>query len=188
MLSNIPSKRSSLFISVSLSVGLLSGCFESSPNADLEQFVIDVASKPTGIIEPIPEFSKYESFHYRAFTLRSPFSLPSGLNPEPVIDIIGTVEPDSNRTKEILESYSLDELMMVGTIKRNDGKLWAFIRTSDDLIYRVCGGNYIGKNNGRIIHVSETLIKITEIIPNGFGGWAERSVIVALQDLEDLKK
>ena len=41
-------------------------------------------------------------------------------------------------------------------------------------------GNYMGQNDGRITHVTETKISMTELVSDGQGGWIERPASIAL--------
>ena len=41
---------------------------------------------------------------------------------------------------------------------------------------------YLGKNHGRIVATTETKIAITEIVPNGVGGWIERPRTIKLTE------
>ena len=91
------------------------------------------------------------------------------------------LSPDPNRTPEFLESFPLDTLRMVGTLSQGE-YLWALIRTPDSTIQRVSEGNYMGQNYGKVVQVSDGDIKLTEIVPDGYGGWRERASSVALSE------
>ena len=54
----------------------LAGCGSSSDFDDLRSYMDEVRAKPKGAIEPLPTFQPYESFTYRAASLRSPFQPP----------------------------------------------------------------------------------------------------------------
>ena len=150
---------------------------------DLEQYVGEVKSRKAYNIDPPPEVKPYKNFEYAADDERDPFD-PGELaakvakqtqpsNPQ--------LSPDPNRTPEFLESFPLDTLRMVGTLSQGE-YLWALIRTPDSTIQRVSEGNYMGQNYGKIVQVSDVDIKLTEIIPDGYGGWRERASSVALSE------
>jgi type IV pilus assembly protein PilP len=42
-------------------------------------------------------------------------------------------------------------------------------------------GNYIGRNDGRIVSIAERQIDVTEIVPTGDGGWIERPQTLTMQ-------
>ena len=70
---------------------------------------------------------------------------------------------------------------MVGTLERN-GHAWALVRMSDSTIHRVKPGNYIGQNYGKITKITESEVDVTEIVPDGLGGWMERQATLALSE------
>ena len=90
-------------------------------------------------------------------------------------------QPDLDRNREELEQYALDSLRMVGTLDR-DGTVWAIVRSPDSIIHRISVGNYMGKNHGKIIGISEDRIELMEIIPDGLGGFEERDAALALAE------
>jgi type IV pilus assembly protein PilP len=156
-----------------LSLVILVGCGESNIE-DLESFVRDTSDKPRGRIKALPEFQPYSSFAYSASGLRSPFESPMSF--DEVSDIgLDTVEaPDENRKKMVLESFSLGELTLVGTLSKNTATLKALVKTSSGSVHVLEEGQFIGKNNGRVIRVAESKIDIVEVVPNGNGGWISR--------------
>jgi len=163
-------------------IGLLTGCGEGL--GDLRQFVQQVRAKPPGRIEPIPEFTPYQNFEYTSHDLRDPFKLVDFRRPEQLEEEIAELgpglRPDIERVKEPLEDFPLDTLRLKGTIDDKDGIKWGLIFAPDNTIHRVIEGNYLGQNHGRIISVSDQIIELTEIVPDGLGNYIERSSAVAL--------
>lgn len=150
-------------------------------NDDLDRYINDVKARPGGRIEPLPEITPYEVFTYVADAegVRSPFvpDTPQAAAAGPG----GGIRPDSNRSREFLENFSLDTLNMVGTL--NIGQtMYGLVQTSDGLIHRVVPGNYLGQNDGRITAITESEINIVEIIADGIGGYIERDAAVSLSD------
>lgn len=150
---------------------------------DLRAYVEATKAKPGGRVEPIPEVKPFESFVYQVAGRKSPFepwtANTSGSRKNAVP---GTgPAPDDNRRKEALESFPLDTLRMVGTLAQKDG-MWAIVKAPDGLVYRVTRNNYMGQNHGRVTRVSEDRIDLTEIIPDGLGGWQERQAGLALAE------
>jgi type IV pilus assembly protein PilP len=70
---------------------------------------------------------------------------------------------------------------MVGTM-RIKGQYYGLVRASDGLVHRVLPGNYLGQNEGRIIRIEPSKISITEIVPDGLGGFIERAAGLALDE------
>lgn len=159
---------------------LLAGC--SGGMDDLRNFVEQEKAKKPGPIEPLPQIQPYENFTYQAHELRSPFvpvtptvSAPSGGTGD------SGIAPDPNRNREFLESFPLDSLDMVGTLTYQ-GRQYALVRDPEGAVHRVSEGNYMGQNYGKITEITASEIRLTEIVPDGLGGWMERQSAVALDD------
>ncbi len=152
---------------------LLGGC-ERADLSDLERFVIDTKAQSQGKVEPLPEIPPPPVYRYQASGLRDPFQ-PHRARLQAARPQTGGngVHPDLDRPREPLENYPLDALTMVGVL-RNGGETWAVIRAPDNILYRVRVGNHLGQNHGRITAITDTEVKIVEIVPDGAGGWMER--------------
>ncbi len=154
---------------------VLGGC-ERADLSDLERFVIETKAQSKGKVEPLPEIPPPPVYHYQASGLRDPFqphhARLQSLRPQSDNGDSG-VHPDLNRLPEPLENYPLDSLTMVGVL-RNGGETWAVIRAPDNILYRVRVGNHLGQDHGRIIAITDTEVKIVEIVPDGSGGWMKR--------------
>ena len=161
----------------------LAGCNQGL--GDLQQYVQQVKSQPPGRIEPIPEFQPYQNFEYTSHDLRDPFKLVDfrrpDENPEDIQETASGPRPDMDRVREPLEDFPLDTLRLKGTVTK-DGVKWGLIFAPDNTIHRVVEGNYMGQNHGRIISLSDEVIELTEIVPDGLGNYIERSSAVALID------
>ena len=155
----------------------------SDPTADLEEYVAKVKSQQTSRIDPLPEFKPYESFAYQAADLRDPFTEPAFSHPQAATPQVSNngIKPDFDRPTEPLEEFPLDSLRMVGTLEQNDEN-WALINDTDGTIHRVQPGNYAGQNHGKITRVTEFEVELTEIVPDGIGGWVERQASIAISE------
>ena len=169
-----------LSLSVILLTAALSGCSQSTDTSDLKQFVDRVLSTPRGRIDPIPVFKPYELFSYNASALRSPFALPYNANDLQSVKATTDIRPDPDRAREYLEQFSLDNLVMVGTMQKPGNALWALVRDGNGGVVRVQRGEYMGQNHGRVVGITESKINLIEIVPNGLGGWLERPRALAL--------
>lgn len=161
---------------------MIAGC--SGDNfSDLRSFVQAEKAKPGGRVEPIPEVKPFESFTYKVNGRKSPFQ-PWGLNggaAKASSVSTGGLHPDTSRRREALEAFPLDTLRMVGTLAQKNG-MWAIIKAPDGLVYRVTRNNYLGQNYGRITKISEEKVELTEIVPDGLGGWQERQASLVLAE------
>jgi type IV pilus assembly protein PilP len=156
-----------------VSVGL-TAC--SSADDELTRFIEDTRKEPGGKVDPIPEVKPYETFLYAAADMRSPF-VPGGSSGSG----LGGLRPDSKRNREFLEQFSLDTLKMVGTLKLG-GRMYGLVQTKDGLVHRVSDGNYMGQADGKISDINPAKITLTEIVPDGLGGYMERPAALGLSE------
>lgn len=158
----------------------LSACSNNDEMIELQDYVNSTVNRPPGRIEPIPAFTSYEPFQYSAASLRSPFDAPLDITLI-IRNQSNNVSPDENRPKELLESFPLSSLTMVGTITRNNTD-WVLILDETGLVSRATVGNYLGRNHGRIFEINENQIDLVEIVPTGDGSWMERPQMVMLRN------
>lgn len=169
-------------LALSAVAAALAGCSDN-PTADLVDYAEQVKNQQVSRIEPLPEFKPYESFTYAASDLRDPFTVPTFSNQQALAlpTVSNGIMPDFDRPREPLEEFPLDSLRMVGTLEQNDAN-WALINDTDGTIHRVQAGNYAGQNYGKITRVSEFEVELTEIVPDGIGGWMERQATIAISE------
>lgn len=142
--------------------------------SDLELFVTTTKAQHVAHIPPLKETPKFEHFVYQADLMRSPFVPPSRELTEEVIDTTkNCTQPDLKRRKGRLETYALDNLKMRGTLSESES-IWALVETNDGSVYRLGIGEYLGLYNGRIAKVTQQMVEIIELIPDGSGCWTER--------------
>jgi type IV pilus assembly protein PilP len=153
----------------------LAGC--SNDMDEMHAKIDEIKARPSRGIEPLPEVKPYETFEYAAGDQRSPFE--AGM-PASASSTNG-IRPDSNRPREFLEQFSLDTLRMVGNLKLQ-GRVFGLVQTRDGLVHRVLPGNHLGQNDGRITAIDEGKISLTEIVPDGMGGFIERPAALALSE------
>lgn len=158
---------------------MLSGC-SGGDFSDLQSFMEEVRARPKGSIEPVPKFQPYEAFTYTASAMRSPFQ------PSVKIDILSQhkgskdIKPDETRIKQFLEGFNIEIFEMVGTLS-NDMGLNALVRGAGG-VHRVKVGDYLGRNNGRIVSINDSGVDVIEIVPDGEGGWLERPRSIPLKE------
>jgi len=158
--------RWSIIAAVSLG---LAGC-GSGQHDDLDKFVRDAGQGMRGKVDPLPEVKPYEPFPYEAFNLSDPFQ-PRKLKSSTGGG--GGFQPDLNRRKEPLEAFELEKLKMVGTLQQNR-VIYALVKAPDNSLHRVKIGDHMGVNFGRITHIDEQQVKLTEIIEDSAGDWSEK--------------
>lgn len=159
-------------------VCLLVGSCGGEQHSDLRQFVKESDNLPRGRIPPLPDVKPYEPFNYDAFNLVDPFK-PRKI--EPPKTQTGGIQPDQNRRKEPLEAYPLENLRMVGTLQQNRTH-YALVKSPDNNLFRVRTGNYMGQNFGQVTEISESTIKLKELVQDSAGEWTERISTLNLVD------
>lgn len=157
---------------------VLTACGGES-HSDLRQFVKDSDKLPRGNIPPLPEVRLYEPYSYNAFDLTDPFK-PRKIEPSKTAGA-GGIQPDFNRRREPLEAYPLENLKMVGTLQQRKD-IYALVKAPDNNLFRVKPGNYLGQNFGRITGISESDIKLKEIVQDSGGSWEEKDQSLLLQE------
>jgi len=168
------------YIALSMTLLALSGCGGSNDFSDLDAYLNEVRLRPAGKIEPTPTFRSYPTFTYSAANLRSPFSR------QVRVDLAGqkhgsrNVKPDPNRVKQYLEGFNIEQFEMVGTIANASGS-FALLRGAGG-VHRLKVGDYLGRNDGRIVAISATQVDVVEIVPDGEGAWLERPRTIPLKE------
>jgi type IV pilus assembly protein PilP len=76
---------------------------------------------------------------------------------------------------------------MVGTLQQKREN-FALILTPDKNLYRVKSGDFMGQNFGRIVEISETTIKIKELVQDSGSDWKEEDRTMLLLDEQEGKK
>ena len=164
-------------------VGLLSACGEVDKFDDLVDFVENAHKDRRPEIEPLPEIRLYEQFVYSATALPDPFAVLNLLPGDDGASGSG-ISPDTNRRQEPLEKFSLDELLLVGSIQRN-GEFWAIVRAPDGTVHRITNGNYLGMNFGRVVNVANYRVELKEVILGNDNRWVERNAFLGFGAADD---
>jgi type IV pilus assembly protein PilP len=170
------------FSALLLLAAALTGC-GGSDYPDLDKYMAEVKAKPAGHIQPIPAFTAYKSFTYSAAGLRNPFQQPVEVKEITRLQRLVKVKPDPSRPKEFLEQFNIDALVMVGTVQM-DGTLWALVQDANGSVHRIKIGNYLGRNHGHVVELTENHISVIEIVSNGPEEWVERPHKLALKTSE----
>lgn len=160
---------------VPIALAVLGGC--SSEIDELKTFVRESEKGLPRRVEPLPAVKPFEPFTYEGFDLPDPFK-PRKLTAPKEGGGGGGLSPDLNRRKEPLEAFPLEQLKMVGTLSQGK-ETYALVR-ADKTLYRVKKGNYMGQNFGLITDVTESEIKLKEIVQDSAGDWAERQSVLPL--------
>lgn len=158
---------------------MLGGCSDGGMS-DLHAFVNE-AKLTKGRVAPLPEFKPIETFAYGADKMKDPFATWKSDAKLAAQDsgALQSIRPDVDRRKEILENFPLDTLRMMGTFDYRKTK-WALVKAPDGIVYKVREGHHLGQNYGKVNRVQEQTIMLTEVVPDGLGGWEKREASLAI--------
>ena len=152
----------------------------SSDMSDLHAYIAEVHARKSSNIEPIPEPEEYVAYTYQPADRRDPFTPPQRAA-RPRSAAGSGPQPDLNRPREPLEEFPIDGLKMVGTIGLSNN-IKALVQSSDGNVHTVRTGNYLGRNDGKVLKITSNEIFIRELIPDGFGGYQEREISLFVRD------
>ena len=169
--------------------GAMTGCLIDKDMSDLEGFVREIKAKKNIPIGGLPDFPPDVIHLYSASDRRDPFE--SFEKPDtPGDQIVGPEEPgrpkiclrpDIYRNKEHLEQYPFDALDMVGFLTPEDEEMYGLVMDVEGLLHQVRPGNYLGKNYGKVVAVSEKQVDVVEMVPDGTGCYIEREASLKIQ-------
>lgn len=148
---------------------------------DLNRYISEVKARPATPIPPIPAVRTYTPYKYEGLLGRDPFRMSTSEGAEQVAQggPAKGPRPDLQRTREYLERFELDTLVMVGTFSK-DASDWALVQDPDGVVHRVAVGNYMGKNHGKVSRITNDEVYLSEFIADGVGGWLVREASIAL--------
>jgi len=154
----------------------LAGC-AAGEGDDLDQFMANAANTMSKSVEPLPEVQSYSPLPYNVDgILIDPFMAKKASKGT------GSLQPNTSRPRELLESFPLESLFYVGSLSKKKLK-YALIKTPEGVLQRVRVGNYMGPNFGLITAVGDDAITIKEIVQDDVTGeWVEREASVELQE------
>ena len=132
-------------------------------------------------VEPLPVVKPYEPVPYEAASLPDPFGPAKIELVTKSTPGLSKLRPRQDRPKEPLEAFPLESLKMVGVLQQ--GKQTFGLVRADVSLYRVKRGNYMGQNFGLITEVTESEIKLRELIQDAGGDWTERASALQLQEV-----
>jgi type IV pilus assembly protein PilP len=158
----------------------LFACIEADIK-DLSKFVVDAKSRSYPINDKVPALKKIEALAFTQEKARNPFSEPQAEVVAPVANAPKSCpQPNFERRKQALEMYSLDNLMMRGTINVDEGT-WGLVQVTGGELHKVRVGYYLGLNHGKVLNITKNEIELLELAADIDGCWQERVTQIALQ-------
>jgi len=164
---------------LALMVALLMGC--QANDESLTDFIREVETQARRDVEKLKPAEPYVAIAYEPKVQRSPFELPreATIATQPVARKDCWQPPSRSRTGK-LEKFPLSQLRLKGVIGMGN-TVSGLVQAPNGTVYKVKPGEYIGRNNGKVTHVSHTYLLINETLPDGLGCWQKRKVKLALR-------
>lgn len=123
----------------------------------------------------------FEPFRYEQSAMADPFSLAKLALAADLAPRAGSgLRPDASRPREVLESFPLDNIKMVGHM--SSGKNGFALVQVEAMIYQVRVGNYVGQNFGRVTRVTDSEVTLKELVQDAAGDWVERDTALRIQE------
>ncbi|MCE1241298.1 MAG: pilus assembly protein PilP [Azonexaceae bacterium] len=171
---------------------LLAGC-SAGDHAELRQWMEENSKDLRGRVPPLPEIKPYEAVPYEVEAMVDPFRA-SKLEPDSKFRNDGrgggAFQPDFEARElrnSVLEKYPLESLKMIGQMVINKRPI-AVIQYEENKVKQVRVGEYIGLDFGMVTEISESEVKIRELIQDSAGDWSERQSSLYLQSSEGSSK
>jgi type IV pilus assembly protein PilP len=165
---------------------LLAGCGDSDVR-EVRDWMEQVRRDTRPAVKPLPEPKDFLPYAYGAKDAVDPFD-PNKLLGElarAAATSNNPNQPDRQRPRELLETFPLDTMQMVGTMEKG-GTRFALLQIERSL-YQVKAGQRIGQNFGVVTHVGEDAVDIREVVQDAAGEWTGRMTKLELQTKENRK-
>ncbi|TFW21062.1 pilus assembly protein PilP [Massilia arenosa] len=160
---------------------LLAGCSDSDVQ-QVRQWMAETRANTHVKVEPLSPPKTFIPYAYTAQQATDPFSQSKLLVElaKAAATSNNPFKPDLERRKELLESFPLDTMRMVGVLQKS-GVTFALLQI-DSNVYQVKVGQHIGQNYGLVTGVTENAVSIREVVQDAAGEWTERMAKLELQE------
>lgn len=161
-----------------LPLALLLGACDAGHEADLHAWAAEIRQKHHPLPESVPQVAVVAAFRYEPAPGPDPFD-PLRLSP---VDGLagGQLQPDLQRPREPLESWPLDSLRLVGSLRR-ERDVVALVE-ADKRVYSLRVGGHVGQDFGKVIAIGDKTVDIEELVAEGPGRWMKRRTQLVLQE------
>ena len=175
--------RTLLIMAAAASAVLLAGCGDSDVR-EVRDWMTQVQHETKPSVKPLPEPKDFIPYAYDVRDRVDPFSQNRLLTELARVAQTSNDpnKPDLQRPREVLETYPLDTMRMVGTMAKG-GTNYALVQI-DRSLYQVKPGQRIGQTFGIVTRVSDDTVNIREVVQDAAGEWVERMAKLELQSKE----
>ena len=177
-----PAARAARRLAVALILGTaMAGCADDA--SEMQAWMDQTRAETPRRTSRVPEPKRFVPFRYEPRADIDPFS-----NAKLQVALArfadrnkGGITPDLNRRREPLESYPLDSIRLIGHLHRASTGSVALLEAGK-VVFQAKVGGYLGQNYGRILGISETEVRLKEVVQDAAGDWVERDSTLALQE------
>ena len=180
-MTRVPMTAARPLLAASLLAALLAGCGDD--RAELRSWMDQVRANTQPVRESIAEPKKFDPFRYERAGETHPFERTrlAGLQADEARRGKGSLPgPDESRPRELLESFPLDAIRMVGHMS-NGSQNFALLQV-DNTGHQARVGNHAGQNHGVITRVVENEVRLRELVQDAAGDWVHRETTLQLQE------
>ena len=160
--------------------GLLAACGDGGIQ-EVKQWMDETRRQTRVVVPKLTEPKRFTPFTYAGKNAADPYSQAKFVNAMATPAASGNrFQPNMDRRRESLETFPLDNLKMVGTL-RKQGASFALVQ-AEHSVFQAKVGNYIGQNFGQITRITDSEIELKEIVQDAAGEWVERTAKLELQE------
>ena len=162
--------------------GLLAACGDGGMQ-EVRQWMDETRRQTRVIVPKLTEPKKFTPFTYAGKSGADPYSPAKFVNAMAMPAASGNrFQPNMDRRREPLESFPLDNLKMVGTL-RKQGASFALVQ-AEHTVFQARVGNYIGQNFGQVTRITDSEVELKETVQDAAGEWVERTAKLELQEMK----
>ena len=162
--------------------GLLAACGDGGIQ-EVRQWMDETRRQTRVVVPKLTEPKKFTPFTYAGRNAADPYSPGKFVNAMATPAASGNrFQPNMDRRREPLESFPLDNLKMVGTL-RKQGASFALVQ-AEHTVFQARVGSYIGQNFGQITKITDSEIELKETVQDAAGEWVERTAKLELQEIK----
>lgn len=163
---------------VTVGLWLLVGCQAESEPVDV--FIAQSRLNAKANISDLKQVASFAAIPFDTDLIREPFVVPDvakvALKPQ---EDQNCWQPKTRSKRFQLEQYPLAQLKLSG-VMGSEGELSGIIHLPSGTMSKVSKGHFIGRNNGKVLKVSNQYVLIQEILPDGLGCWQKRQIKLSL--------
>ena len=160
-------------------LGLLLSACDEQRDGDLRAWMTEVRQRHDAQHLSVPQPVSIPEFRYLPGQRVDPFDIAK-LAASDDAQAGNGLQPDMKRAREPLESFPLDSLRLIGSLRR--GRDAVALVEADKLVYQLRVGAHLGQDFGTVVAIGEKHVDIEELVPESGGRWTQRRAQLFLQE------